>query len=86
MLGGVLAAVAALVLALGVSLGSSAQRSSHGCIYLTIAAPTGAEELYHCGAIARAVCASALTPGSFTAQAARSVAGACRKAGLPVKR
>ena len=84
MLGGVLGAVAALALALVVSLGTSGQSSGHGCIYVTIPAATGAQELNHCGATARALCASALQPGAFTSQAAHVLAVACRKAGLPV--
>jgi hypothetical protein len=86
MIGGVLAVVAALAVALLVSLSTGGRASGHGCIYLTLPANamTGGTEVYQCGATARSTCASALAPGAFTAQAARQVAAECRKAGLPV--
>ena len=84
MIGGVLAVVVALVVALAVSLSSSGPTSSNGCIYLTIAAPTGAQQIHECGAQARSTCDSARTPGAFTADAADAIAAACRKARLPV--
>jgi hypothetical protein len=86
MVGGVLGLVAAVVVALVVSLASGGRSSSHGCIYTTIPAATGAQEINRCGAAARAMCASALAPGAFTAQAAPVIAAQCRKAGLPVGR
>jgi hypothetical protein len=84
LIGGVLAVVAALVLALAISLATAGPTSSHGCIYVTIPAATGAQEINQCGGTARSTCASALRPGSFPAQSARVVAAECRKAGLPV--
>jgi hypothetical protein len=86
MIGGVLTAVAALALALVISLVTAGPSSSHGCIYVTIPAATGAQEINQCGAAARSTCASALAPGAFTAQAALAVAAECRKAGLAVGR
>jgi hypothetical protein len=77
-------ALAVLVVVLSISLATSGRSSGHGCIYATIPAATGAQEISECGAQARATCAGALAPGAFTAQAARAVAAECRKAGLPV--
>jgi uncharacterized oligopeptide transporter (OPT) family protein len=88
MIGGVVATVAAVIVALVISLSSSSPTSGHGCIYLTLAANamTGGEEIYQCGAQARSTCATAQAPGAFTADAAHEVAAACRRAGLPVGR
>lgn len=86
MVGGVLASVAVVAVALIISLASSGRASSHGCIYATIPGYVGAQEVNRCGAAARATCASALAPGAFTTQAAPVIAAQCRKAGLPVGR
>jgi hypothetical protein len=80
----VLAAVAALVVVLVIALSTGGPSSAHGCIYLTIPAATGAQQISQCGATARGTCASVHTPGAFTEQAAGAVARECRKAGLPV--
>jgi hypothetical protein len=82
MIGGVLGVVAALVVALVISLLSAGPHSGHGCIYATIPAATGAEQIHQCGATARATCRSVYT--AYTAQAAQTIAGECRKAGVPV--
>jgi hypothetical protein len=84
MLGGVVAVVAALAVALVISLGTAGRSSANGCIYATIPGAVGAQEVYQCGAVARSTCRSAATPGAFTADAARAVAAECRKAKLPV--
>jgi hypothetical protein len=84
LLAGVLAALGALVIVLVIALSSGGQSSARGCIYVTIPADTGAQEISQCGAAARETCASARAPGAFTAQAAQAVAAECRKAGLPV--
>lgn len=72
-----LAAVAALLIAVVVSLVSASPRSRNGCIYVTQAAATGGEEIDQCGAQARYTCQSARASD-------RAVASECRKAGLPV--
>jgi hypothetical protein len=82
LLGGVLVVVAALVVVLVVALSNGGPSSSHGCIYATIPAATGAQQISECGATARETCATARAPGAFTEQAARTVAAECRKAGL----
>ncbi len=84
MLRGVLATLAAVAIALGISIGTAGKSSGHGCIYATIAGDVGAQEVYQCGAGARATCQSVRTPGAFTPQAASTVANECRKAGLSV--
>ena len=84
MIGGVLAVVAAVAIGLVIALALPAPKSSHGCIYLTIAGPVGAQYVYHCGADARAVCATAATPGA--SQGGSALIAECRKAGLPVRR
>ena len=81
---GFLAAMAALLAVLVIALSSSGQSSGHGCVYATIPAATGAQQISQCGAQARFTCASAQTAGAFTAQAARVISAECRKAGLPV--
>ncbi len=84
MIGGVLGVVAALVVVLVISFASSGPSSKSGCIYATLPAATGAQQVHECGATARSTCASANTPGAFTRQAAQTIAAECRKAGLPV--
>ena len=84
MIGGVLGVVAALVVVLVISFTSSGPSSKSGCIYATLPAATGAQQVHECGAAARSTCASANTPGAFTPQAAQTIAAECRKAGLPV--
>jgi hypothetical protein len=86
LLGVVVGAVAALLLLVVIALSSSGRSSAHGCIYVTIPAATGAQEISQCGATARETCASVGTPGAFSREAAGTVASECRKAGLPVGR
>jgi len=83
LIAGVLALVAALVVGLVISFSSGNKSSAHGCIYLTIPAATGAEQIDSCGAQARSICTSTAKPGAFAPAAARSIAAECRKAGVP---
>jgi hypothetical protein len=80
----VLATVAVIVVAVVVALATAGKTSSHGCIYLTIPAATGAQDISECGATARSTCATVRTPGAFTAPAANAIAAECRKARLAV--
>ncbi len=84
MIRGVASLVAVILVAVVISLLSSSPNSSRGCVYVTVPAATGTEEIYHCGAAARSICSSVRSPGAYTKQAAQTVAAACRKAGLPV--
>jgi hypothetical protein len=82
----VMAVVAPLAVVLVIALSRGGPSSGHGCIYATIPAATGAQQISECGATARETCTTARAPGAFTAQAARTVVAECRKAGLPVAR
>lgn len=84
MIGGVLGVVAALAVVLVISFASSGPSSKSGCIYATLPAATGAEQIHQCGADAKAMCATVHTTGGFTPQAASTLASECRKAGLAV--
>jgi hypothetical protein len=84
MLGGVLGTLAVLAIVLVISFASSGPSSKSGCIYATIPAATGAQQVRECGSAARSTCATVQTPGAFTPQAAQTLATECRKAGLPV--
>jgi hypothetical protein len=84
LIGIVLVALTALLIALVVSLVTAAPSSSNGCIYVVIPAATGAQQVNECGARARSTCESAKMPGTFTSNSAQSVVAACRKARLPV--
>lgn len=84
LIGGVLVAVAALVIVLAISIGAGGRASAHGCIHATIPGAVGAQEIDQCGAQARETCQTVEAPRSFTAASARVVAAECRKAGLPV--
>ena len=84
MVGGVIGTLAALAVALVVSLVSPGPSSGHGCIYATIPGAVGAQQVHECGATARSTCQTVHARGAFTAQAAATVAAECRKAGLPV--
>jgi hypothetical protein len=83
-LGGVLGTVGALVAAIVIALVAAAPTSKNGCIFLTIAAATGAGEIHQCGAQARQTCATVREAGAYPAQSAQEIAAECRKAGLPV--
>lgn len=84
MVGGVLGVVAVIAVVLVISFVSSTPSSSNGCIYATIPGAVGAEQIHECGATAHATCQSVNAPGAYAPQAARTIAAACRKAGLPV--
>jgi hypothetical protein len=81
---GVLGTIAAVAVVLVIALASGGPSSSRGCIYATIPAATGAQQVSQCGATARETCRSVYAPGAFTTQAAGAIASECRKAGLPV--
>jgi hypothetical protein len=84
MIRGVVAVTAAIVVAVVIALATGGRASSHGCIYATVPAATGAEDISQCGAAAASTCRSVRTPGAYTQQAARVIAVQCRKARLPV--
>jgi hypothetical protein len=84
MVGGVLAALVALVIGLLVSLGTADKQSGHGCISVGLAYSTGGAQIYRCGSSARAMCSSVGQPGGTVGAAARSLTTECGKAGLKV--
>jgi hypothetical protein len=90
LIGAVLCAVAALLVAFAVSLGSDGGGAGRGCIDVTAQGPVGGTELRRCGSEARALCAGAAagTGGSVAGGGALAAAlpAACRRAGLPVGR
>jgi hypothetical protein len=85
-IGGVLGAVAAIAVAIVISLATTGKSSSHGCIYATIPGAIGAGQISQCGTQARETCATVYRPGAYTAASAHTIAAECRKAGLPVGR
>jgi hypothetical protein len=84
MIGGVVAVVAVLAVALIVSFAAGTKKSGHGCISVALAYSTGGAQIDRCGDAAKALCAGVGRPGGLTGLPARSVAAECRKAGLPV--
>jgi hypothetical protein len=85
-LSGVLAVVAAIAIAIVISLATAGKSSSHGCIRATIPGAVGAGQISQCGAAARSTCATVYRPGAYAPASARTIAAECRKAGLPVGR
>lgn len=81
---GILAVVAALAVAVGVSLATSGHSTGNGCIDVNIPYSIGGQEVYRCGAAARQVCAAVGTPNGFTGSAGRAVGTECRKVSLPI--
>ena len=86
MIGGVLATVAAIAVALAISFATAGPSSARGCVHATIPGVVGAVQIDQCGAAARSICAGVYAPGAYAPGAARTLAGECRKAGLPVTR
>ncbi|MGI8430532.1 MAG: hypothetical protein ACR2OB_14800 [Solirubrobacteraceae bacterium] len=84
MLGGVLAVTALLVLTVVFSFAAGSHRSANGCVEVTIPYSTGGQDLFRCGAGARAMCRLTGTPRGYTGAPGRTVAAECRKAKLPV--
>lgn len=84
MISGVLGLVAALALALVISLSTTGHQSGHGCVSVGLTYSTGGQQVFRCGASARALCSQAGVPGGITGSTGRAVATECRKAGLPV--
>jgi hypothetical protein len=79
------ALVAALVVAVVISIGGASPTSAHGCVYVTIGSSTGALVAQGCGARARSICAEVSVPGVYAKQTIPLVAAQCRLAGLPTR-
>jgi ribosomal protein L11 len=82
MIGGVLAVVAAIAVVLVISFATSGPSSRNGCIYATVPGVVGAVQVDQCGDAARSTCQT--VHAAYARQAAQTIAGECRKAGLPV--
>jgi hypothetical protein len=82
MIGGVLAAVAALAVAVVIALASSGHKSANGCVDVVVPYSIGGQEFYRCGASAKQLCQMVNAPNGFSGSPARAVAAACRKAGV----
>jgi hypothetical protein len=83
-LGVVLAAVGALIVAVVISLATTGHHTGNGCIDVTIPYAVGGQEFYRCGAAARAMCAEVGVPGGYTDVPGRAIATECRKIRLPI--
>jgi hypothetical protein len=84
MVGGVLGALAILIVAVVVSLATAGHSTGNGCVNVDIPSSLGSQNFYKCGAEARAMCAAVGTPGGLTGVAGRAAAAECRKLSLPV--
>jgi hypothetical protein len=83
-LGSVLAAVAAIIVAVVISLATAEHRTGGGCVDVKFPITIGGAELYQCGTQARSLCAGANATPWASSVADRAVAEQCRKAGIPV--
>lgn len=83
-LGSVLTVVAAVLVAVVISIATAQHRTSAGCVDVKFPITIGGEDIYECGARAKALCASVGTTQGFSSVPGRAVATECRKAGLPV--
>ncbi len=79
------AVITAAVVAIAVvAITTKGHTSGNGCVDVVIPYAVGGQELYDCGAKARALCAGVDRPSGFGGTAGRAVATECRKAGLHV--
>jgi len=83
-IGSVLATVAAVIVAVAISIGSAGHHTGNGCVDVKFPITIGGEEIYECGAKARALCQDASKADGLATVSGRAVAAQCRKAGLPV--
>jgi hypothetical protein len=83
-IGSLAGTLAVLIVALVISFANPGPKSGHGCISVALAFSMGGSSINRCGASARAFCLEVGKPAGLTGQAAETVTGACRKAGLPV--
>jgi hypothetical protein len=84
MIGGVVAVLCAVAVALVISLATADKKSGNGCVSVSLAYSTGGDHVYRCGESARSLCAGVGKVGGITGAPADTVRAQCRKAGLPV--
>jgi hypothetical protein len=84
MIRGVVALVAALAVVLVISLATGETTSRNGCVSVSLAYSTGGDHITRCGQGAKSLCRGVGRSGGITGAPGRTVAAACRKAGLSV--
>jgi Formiminotransferase domain, N-terminal subdomain len=80
---GAVLTVALIAFAL-IAITTKGHHSGNGCVDVVIPYAVGGQELYHCGAAAKALCRGVDTPQGFSGTAGAAVATECRNAGVPV--
>jgi hypothetical protein len=83
-IGSLLVVVAALVVALVVSISTGEHKTAGGCVDVKFPTTIGGAEIYKCGQQARVLCVSVSNRATFTDIEGKAIAAECRKAGLPV--
>jgi hypothetical protein len=76
--------LAAIVVAVVISVATSEKQPGRGCVNVNLAYSTGGAHISRCGAAARSLCQGVGRAGGITGVPAQTVATACRRAGLPV--
>jgi hypothetical protein len=79
--GGGLAIIAAIAVAVVISFTSLQRQSRHGCIDVSAATVIGGSDLYRCGQTARGLCVQGRSRSTLSFS--RALDAACRRAGLP---
>jgi hypothetical protein len=74
----------AVVIVAVIAITTKGHSSGNGCVDVVIPYSVGGQELYQCGAKARALCAGVDTANGFSGTAGQAVAAQCRKAGVRV--
>jgi hypothetical protein len=77
-------ATAALVVVAIVSIAGGGTSQTKGCLNVTFASSTGAQQVIGCGARARADCAAIGVPGGYSGVVGRELAEQCHAMGLRV--
>lgn len=81
----IMAGVTALIaVAVVIAIATSGPSSANGCVHAIFPGPVGAEQVNQCGSQARSLCATLSSSTQYGAEARRTIAAECRKAGLPV--
>lgn len=73
-----------IVVGVVIALAAGGPSSGNGCVHAIFPGPVGAEQVNQCGSGARSLCATVHSSGQYSAEAVRTIAAECRRAGLPV--
>jgi hypothetical protein len=84
LIGSALVLLAAVAVALTISVLSPGGSSRDGCVDVTAASATGGFQLDRCGAQARALCDRPTQAGPPTLAFVQAIVSQCRKSGFPV--